>query len=197
MPGPKAAPWKGRNKPRRRDRRWANAWSPEQIAQRLRRSDGFPGDFIGDLPVNAFIHPAGRPINTSKLEVCQRLPHQLTGALYASSGPCFTAAAISGEGVAPLLQATGSAIVTAAALLVVALALPGQLGLGDVALAGAIALSLGWLGVQAVIVGLLTGLVLQAAAAIAVRLRRTGNALTPMGLALLVGWLLGVVYATR
>jgi hypothetical protein len=28
-----------------------------------------PGDFIGDLPVNAFIHPAGLPIDTSTLEV--------------------------------------------------------------------------------------------------------------------------------
>jgi len=33
--GPGAAPWKGRNKPRRQDRRWAQAWSPEQIACRL------------------------------------------------------------------------------------------------------------------------------------------------------------------
>jgi integrase-like protein len=37
-----------------------------------RRSDGAPGDFIADLPVNAFIHPAGRPINTSTLEVLRR-----------------------------------------------------------------------------------------------------------------------------
>ena len=29
--GPETAPWKGRNKPRRQDRRWATAWSPEQI----------------------------------------------------------------------------------------------------------------------------------------------------------------------
>jgi IS30 family transposase len=33
-PGP-LAPWKGRNKPRRADRRWSTAWSPEQIAHRL------------------------------------------------------------------------------------------------------------------------------------------------------------------
>lgn len=26
--GPRPAPWKGRNKPRRQDRRWATAWSP-------------------------------------------------------------------------------------------------------------------------------------------------------------------------
>ncbi len=29
------APWRGRNKPRRQDRRWAQSWSPEQIANRL------------------------------------------------------------------------------------------------------------------------------------------------------------------
>jgi IS30 family transposase len=33
-PGPQTR-WKGRNKPRREDRCWATAWSPEQIARRL------------------------------------------------------------------------------------------------------------------------------------------------------------------
>jgi IS30 family transposase len=40
--GPETAPWKGRNKPRRQDRRWATAWSPEQISNRLRVD--FPDD---------------------------------------------------------------------------------------------------------------------------------------------------------
>jgi IS30 family transposase len=40
--GPATAPWKGRNKPRRQDRRWATAWSPEQISNRLRVD--FPDD---------------------------------------------------------------------------------------------------------------------------------------------------------
>ena len=40
--GPVTAPWKGRNKPRRRDRRWAMAWSPEQISNRLKVD--FPDD---------------------------------------------------------------------------------------------------------------------------------------------------------
>ena len=39
--GPDAA-WTGRNKPHRKDRRWATAWSPEQIAQRLKVE--FPHD---------------------------------------------------------------------------------------------------------------------------------------------------------
>jgi len=40
--GPITADWKGRNKPRRQDRRWDTAWSPEQIANRL------PVDFPDD-----------------------------------------------------------------------------------------------------------------------------------------------------
>ncbi len=34
--GPKPPPWKGLNKPHRQDRRWALAWSPEQISHRLK-----------------------------------------------------------------------------------------------------------------------------------------------------------------
>jgi len=42
VPGPVAAPWKGRNKPRRQDRRWVSGWSPQQISHRLRID--FPDD---------------------------------------------------------------------------------------------------------------------------------------------------------
>jgi IS30 family transposase len=40
--GPEVPEWKGRNKPRRKDRRWAKGWSPEQISARLRMD--FPDD---------------------------------------------------------------------------------------------------------------------------------------------------------
>ena len=40
--GPVTASWKGRNKPHRQDRRWAQAWSPEQISNRLKVD--FPDD---------------------------------------------------------------------------------------------------------------------------------------------------------
>lgn len=40
--GPQTPRWNGRNKPRREDRRWVTAWSPQQIANRL------PVDFRDD-----------------------------------------------------------------------------------------------------------------------------------------------------
>jgi transposase, IS30 family len=40
--GPQTPAWKGRNKPRRKDRRWAKAWSPEQISARIKVD--FPDD---------------------------------------------------------------------------------------------------------------------------------------------------------
>ena len=40
--GPEPPAWKGLNKPHRQDRRWATAWSPEQISHRLKVD--FPDD---------------------------------------------------------------------------------------------------------------------------------------------------------
>ena len=40
--GPSAGAWTGRNKPHRKDRAWVQAWSPEQIANRIKLD--FPDD---------------------------------------------------------------------------------------------------------------------------------------------------------
>src|SRR3954464_4847592 len=45
------------------------AISRQKARSTSRRRDGAPGDFIADLPVNAFIHPAGLPTHTSTLKV--------------------------------------------------------------------------------------------------------------------------------
>ena len=42
VPGPAIGAWTGRNKPHRKDRAWVQAWSPEQIANRLKVD--FPDD---------------------------------------------------------------------------------------------------------------------------------------------------------
>jgi leader peptidase (prepilin peptidase)/N-methyltransferase len=123
----------------------------------------------------------------------RRLPHLLTGTMVATCLVCFVvAAAISGN-AHPLLRAVAAGMATTAALLIIALALPGQLGLGDVALAGAVTLNLGWLGWHAAVLGVLCGLLLQGAAGLVVRVRAHSNDPIPMGPALVAGWLAGVL----
>lgn len=123
----------------------------------------------------------------------RRLPHRLTGALWASSALCFLAVAVTGGGVEPVVRAAAAGIATAAVFLVVALALPGQLGLGDVVLAGAVTFTLGWLSWQAAVVGILAGLLAQGVIVVAVKVFSRGQAMWPMGPALLAGWLLAVM----
>jgi len=48
------------------------ATSRQNARSTSRRSVGVPGDFIGDLPINSRIHPAGLPIDTSTIKVLRR-----------------------------------------------------------------------------------------------------------------------------
>jgi len=71
--GPAAAPWKGRNKPRRQDRRWAQAWSPEQISARLRID--FPDDAsmrISHEAIYQALYVQGRGALKRELVACLR-----------------------------------------------------------------------------------------------------------------------------
>ncbi|WP_285687878.1 prepilin peptidase [Actinoplanes sp. NBRC 103695] len=123
---------------------------------------------------------------------CRRLPHRLTGALWASSGLCFVVVAATGGGAQPVIRAAGAGFATAAVLLLVALALPGQLGLGDVMFAGAVTFTLGWLSWQAAVIGILAGLLTQGVVVLAVKVFGRDQAASPMGPALLTGWLLAI-----
>ena len=71
--GPAATPWKGRNKPRRQDRRWTTAWSPEQISHRL--TVDFPDDEsmrISHEAIYQALYVQGRGALKRELVACLR-----------------------------------------------------------------------------------------------------------------------------
>jgi len=73
VPGPVVKAWKGRNKPRRQDRRWATAWSPEQISNRLRLD--FPDDEsmrISHEAIYQSLYVQGRGALRRELTACLR-----------------------------------------------------------------------------------------------------------------------------
>jgi hypothetical protein len=125
----------------------------------------------------------------------RRLPYVLTGVMYGSCVVAFlVSTAMTGE-VWPLVRALVAGSLAFLAFLALALALPGQLGLGDVVLVGWIALSLGWFAWWAVVVGLLVGLIVQATVALMFLVGSRPRRTLPVGPALLFGWLVGVVAA--
>jgi IS30 family transposase len=77
IPGPVVA-WKGRRHGRRRDRRWAVAWSPEQIAYRLRLD--FPEDEtmrISHEAIYQALYVQGRGALRRELTACLRTGRSL------------------------------------------------------------------------------------------------------------------------
>src|SRR4051794_951776 len=68
-----AAPFIGRNKPHRKDRRWAMAWSPQQVSERLRLE--FPDDLsmrISHEAIYQALYVQSRGALTRELVACLR-----------------------------------------------------------------------------------------------------------------------------
>jgi leader peptidase (prepilin peptidase) / N-methyltransferase len=96
----------------------------------------------------------------------QRLPDLLTLPAYPIMITLLTGAAIAGHDFTALLRALLAGLALAAAYLVLALVRPGQLGGGDIKLAGVAGLALGWLGWPVLIAGGALGFVLSAVASL-------------------------------
>jgi hypothetical protein len=122
---------------------------------------------------------------------CRRLPHALTGLLWAAAITSFGVDAIITRDSGGLVRAAVAAATATGLFLLLALALPGQLGLGDVNLVGVLALTLGWIGSRTAVTGLVAGIVIQAVVGLAaMTVVRKARLQVAMGPALLIGWLL-------
>jgi prepilin signal peptidase PulO-like enzyme (type II secretory pathway) len=126
---------------------------------------------------------------------CRRLPYHMTAALYLICGLAFVIAASRHGNWPDVGRSTLAAVTATIFFFVLAMAFPGQLGLGDVFLFGWVAFSLGWFGWRSVAIGGLVGTVGQAIAGAVVRARSGPGVKLPMGPALLAGWLAGIVLA--
>src|SRR3954469_25015760 len=71
--GPAVKGWKGRNKPRRQDRRWVSAWSPQQISERLKLEfPDDPGMRISHEAIYQALYVQGRGALKRELVACLR-----------------------------------------------------------------------------------------------------------------------------
>ena len=124
-----------------------------------------------------------------------RLPYAIVAILYLVTGVPLIGVAIVTRDIGLILKAVLSAAIAVMAFLILALALPGQLGLGDVVLFGWVAFSLSWFGWRAIEVGVLAGLLGQIIAGLVFRVWRGAGQKLPFGPALLLGWFIGASIA--
>jgi leader peptidase (prepilin peptidase)/N-methyltransferase len=126
------------------------------------------GRFGGQPDVVAFAFFGVLGVALAAIDIAvQRLPDPLTLPAYPILVTLLTGAAIAGHDYGALLRALLGGVVLATAFLVLALVRPGQLGGGDIKLAGIAGLALGWLGWPVLIAGAALGFALCAIASLA------------------------------
>ena len=131
------------------------------------------GRFAGlaDAAAYAFVGALGVALAAIDLAV-QRLPNQLTLPLYPGLLGLFGISALTEGDPDKLLRAAAGGVVLGGCYLVLALASRGQLGIGDVKLAGGLGIALGWLGWPTLLAGASFGFLLMSVVSLALLLVR-------------------------
>jgi leader peptidase (prepilin peptidase)/N-methyltransferase len=126
------------------------------------------GRFAGQPGVLAFGFLGALGVALGAIDIAvHRLPDRLTLPAYPVLIALLAVAAAIGHDAGALVRALLGGVVLAAVYLVLALLRPGQLGGGDIKLAGLAGLALGWLGWPTLITGAALGFVLSAVASLA------------------------------
>lgn len=125
----------------------------------------------------------------------QRLPDRLTLPAYPVMIAALGAAAVFGHSGGALVRALLGGVALAAVYLLLAVVRPGQLGAGDVKLAGLTGLALGWVGWPVLVFGAALGFVLSALVSLALMAARrlTMRSSISFGPFMLGGALLAIV----
>ncbi len=126
------------------------------------------GRFGGQPDVLAFGFLGALGVALSAIDIAvHRLPTRLTLPAYPVLVALLAVAAVTGHHGGALVRALLAGVALAVAYLLLAALRPGQLGLGDVKLAGLAGLALGWLGWPALVLGGALGFVLCAVVSLA------------------------------
>ena len=158
------------------------------------------GRFGGQPDVVAFGFVAVLGVALAAIDIAaQRLPDPLTLPAYPILITLLTGAAFVSHDFAALLRALLGGLALAVAYLLLALVRPGQLGGGDIKLAGIAGLALGWLGWPTLIAGAALGFVLSAIVSVALLAARrvTLHSAICFGPFLLGGALLAAITSGR
>lgn len=134
------------------------------------------GGIAAVLVLFAFLYLAAISIALALIDLdTRRLPNVLVLPMYVVGAVLFTgAAAVSGQW--QHLASAGVGLVgLGLCYLLLAVARPGAMGMGDVKLAGALGLFLGWLGPDALAVGAIAGFLLGGGAGVVLLLRGAGR----------------------
>jgi leader peptidase (prepilin peptidase) / N-methyltransferase len=119
-----------------------------------------------ETPAFAFLGVLGVALAAIDITV-HRLPNRLTLPAYPVLIALLAVAAIADHDVSALVRALLGGVALAGGYLLLALLRPGQLGGGDVKLAGVAGLALGWLGWSTLISGAVLGFLLSAVVSLA------------------------------